>query len=359
MKISTFRFPRVGFAAAIIVVSASAPLSADEPAAKDAQPQQTEQATPGSEQQALTVSLARGLLFVTNADSLIGVEVIPVDDVLRSHLGVTQDKGLTVTSVSAGAAAAQAGIQPNDVLVAIGEQEIAGAEGLHQSLQASLDKPVSLAYIRGGQRHTVEVTPRSGAALALRGSLVARAEEPKYWLGVGLANADDTLRSQLGVPAGEGLVVTGVENDSPSFKSGVMVNDLLLKLDGKPLKTIEDLAAQLQEIADRSVALELLRRGKPASLTVVPEKRPRDEMNLWAQSINFTYQQGTAARLAIADNRPWSGLVFYNGKTAPPDLAEQVSALLEQAKQLQASLEALQAALRPQPAGAAGEEEQK
>ncbi|HEV7224060.1 MAG TPA: PDZ domain-containing protein, partial [Pirellulales bacterium] len=188
----------------------------------------------------------------------------------------------------------------------------------------------------------------------------------KYWLGVGLANADDTLRSQLGVLAGEGLVVTGVENDSPSFKSGVMVNDLLLKLDGKPLKTIEELAAQLQEIADRSVALELLRRGKPASLTVAPEKRPRDEMNLWAlrstpaQTLYFADPQNlNNTSWGLILGQPSSLDIFVSDKEAPPDLAAQVNTLLEQAKQLQASLEALQAALRPQPAAAASEEEQK
>jgi hypothetical protein len=51
MAISTFRFPLARFAAAMIVVSASAPLSADEPGAKDAKPQQTEQTAENLEKQ--------------------------------------------------------------------------------------------------------------------------------------------------------------------------------------------------------------------------------------------------------------------------------------------------------------------
>ncbi|HXT60808.1 MAG TPA: PDZ domain-containing protein [Pirellulales bacterium] len=362
MKLSTSRFPLARFAAAMVLVSASTRLAADEPAAKDVQPQQVEQRAEDLEKKDLektylkdlektylTFSATRLLRLVTDADSLMGVEVIPVDDVLRSHLGLAEGKGLTVTSVAEGGAAAQAGIQANDVLVAIGEQEIAGAEGLHQSLEASLDKAVSLSYIRGGQRRTVELTPTSGVAFALAGNVVARIEEPKYWLGVGLANADDTLRSQLGVPAGEGLVVTGVESDSPAAKAGVMVNDLLLKLDGKPLKMIEELTAQLQELADRSLPLELLRRGKPASLTVTPEKRPPHDENL-------TPLQGR-----LTESLAWSsGLILLdNGKQAPPDLAGQVKTLLEQAKQLQASLEALQAAIQSPLAVPASGEEQK
>jgi membrane-associated protease RseP (regulator of RpoE activity) len=260
--------------------------------------------------------------------------------------------------VAEGGPAAQAGIQVNDVLVAVGDEEIDGGEKLRQLLEASQEKPVSVAFVRGGQRHQVELTPHAGAiAQGLRyltREALAAAEEPKFWLGVGLAGADDALRSHLGVAEGEGLVVTGVEDDSPAAKAGLMTNDLLLKLDGKPLKSIEELSEQLQEIKRASVALELLRRGKPATLTVTPELRP--QANLAAQyAAEYDKQVGSVISFALTQpTAVWEQAAALSLEQADlasaekqADLIAKVNTLIAQSKQLQASLEALQAAINP------------
>jgi serine protease Do len=66
-----------------------------------------------------------------------------------------------------------------------------------------------------------------------------------------------------------GLKVTKVGRESPAEKAGLVEGDVLLKLNGKELKTREDLQNQLKEMAagDRLV-LDLLRRGKAETLTL-------------------------------------------------------------------------------------------
>lgn len=363
------RFPLAQTAAVMLaVISSAASLMADDPA-ENAVKSDVEKIKADLE---LSVQNAYELQYTrlaTSAAGFIGVEVSPPDDVLRSHLGLAEGKGLVVTSVTEGGPAAQAGIQVNDVLVSVGDEEFDGVEKLRQLLEASQDKPVSIGFIRGGQRQKVEVTPHVATAAAvqnyLRLNVLAGAEGPKYWLGVGLAGADDALRSHLGVAAGEGLVVTGVDSNTPAAKAGLMTNDLLVKLDGKPLKTIEELSAQLQEIKDKPVALELLRRGKPASLTVTPELRPQGEALLrWfvpsgvvvertpEQAIYFTDPH--SAKLAFESND--AGSLFasqllaaaVHQPAAHTALAAQAQALAEQAKQLQAAIETLQATINAQ-----------
>lgn len=364
---TTFQFPLVRAAVAIIaVLSAGASLSADEPA-ENAVQSEAEKAAKKTERRLQDLQVLYDVQYAqlaTSAAAFIGVEVSPPDDVLRSHLGLTEGKGLVVTSVGGGGPAAQAGIQVNDVLTAVGGEEIDGVEKLRQLLEASKEKPVSVASIRAGQRQTVELTPRATAPAAqnhLKPDAVAQVEEPKYWLGVGLASADDALRSHLGIAVGEGLVVTGVENDSPAAKAGLMTNDLLLKLDGKPLKTIEELSTHLQEIKDKSVTLNLLRRGKPASLTVTAELRPQREWfvvepvyfsDLRVANFSLDDNVGTLAAsrlLEAARNQPEAQAV----------LTAQTSALLEQAKQLQAAIETLQATINLQSQPSKSEEPSK
>jgi predicted metalloprotease with PDZ domain len=178
--------------------------------------------------------------------------------------------------------------------------------------------------------------------------------ERRYWLGVGLATADDTLRSHLGIASVEGLVVTGVEENSPAAKAGVMINDVLLKVDGKPVTTVEALAAQLQEIGSKSANLELLRRGKPATLTVTPERRPAEHVLLFSaidrgeDAVKLEHQLGEWLTTRLVLNRDL--VVEARLADQKSALEKQIGDLLEQARQLQKSLEALDSALKAQSA---------
>lgn len=364
------RFPLAQAVTAILAILSSATsLMADEPA-ENAAKSDLESINADLElvvQNAYELQYAR---LATSAARFIGVEVSPPDDVLRSHLGLAEGKGLVVTSVTEAGPAAQAGIQVNDVLVSVGDEEFDGVEKLRQLLEASQEKPVSIGFIRGGQRQKVEMTPREPVELVRQFVAMGivneqvNAEEPRYYLGVGLAGADDALRSHLGVAAGVGLVVMGVESNTPAAKAGLMTNDLLLKLDGKPLKTIEELSAQLQEIKDKPVVLELLRHGKPASLTVTPERRPQGVVLRALEGPLATVVVGTSGqevyltpqftKLAFEINDAGSLLASHilaaagHQPAAHAALAAQAHALAEQAKQLQAAIEALQATINAQ-----------
>ena len=98
------------------------------------------------------------------------------------------------------------------------------------------------------------------------------ASRERFRIGVSLSEADDTLRAQLRLAAGEGLVVTDVVKDSAAKAAGMLVNDVLTVLDGKRLTTVDAINAQVQEIKDRSVELRLLRAGKELALQVAPRK---------------------------------------------------------------------------------------
>jgi membrane-associated protease RseP (regulator of RpoE activity) len=306
-----------------------------------------------------TSALSLMLAAARQSDSSIGVELSPVGDVLRLHLRLGEGKGVVVTAVENESPAAKAGIQKNDVLITLGDEDIAGLEGFRKSLEAAAEKhQISIGLIRAGNKQAVEVTPRSSATQLALNFIARNTGEAKFWLGVGLAPADDTLRSQLSLAANEGLVVDHVESDSPAAKAGVMVNDVLLKLDGKALTTIEALTEQIQSIGDKSTSLELLRRGKPASLSVTPEKHDAawQAVHLTAhpeQDLVFVAPQ-SLERLWVADTLSQPVNIALN--QAKPDLAKQLGDLEAQVKQLEASLAALRGLLDApgQPAPSAG-----
>ena len=66
----------------------------------------------------------------------------------------------------------------------------------------------------------------------------------------------------------------GVEDGSPAEQGGLLVGDLLVGLAGQSVSDPDDLAARLVgSIVGQPVAVELLRGGQPASLTVIIGER--------------------------------------------------------------------------------------
>jgi membrane-associated protease RseP (regulator of RpoE activity) len=89
-------------------------------------------------------------------------------------------------------------------------------------------------------------------------------------LGATLQPVGDTLRTQLGIPAGEGLVVEGLRGEGASAQAGLQQNDILLSLADKPLGTAADLIKQLKGAGDSPAPLKILRGGKPVTIQVRP-----------------------------------------------------------------------------------------
>jgi serine protease Do len=96
---------------------------------------------------------------------------------------------------------------------------------------------------------------------------------PDAGSGVTLELADESLRAQLGLPAGQGLVVTGVNPEGPAARAGLTRNDILLTLADKPLGKPEDLDKSLKDAGDKPVKLRIIRGGKPLTLEVRPVVR--------------------------------------------------------------------------------------
>jgi hypothetical protein len=95
----------------------------------------------------------------------------------------------------------------------------------------------------------------------------------RTWLGVSLAEPDETLVAQLALKDGIGLVVTHVAEGSPAAKAGVQKSDVLLELNGHNLIVPQQLQKLVQMRNDgEKVTLKLLRGGKKESVSVTLSK---------------------------------------------------------------------------------------
>ena len=125
-----------------------------------------------------------------------------------------------------------------------------------------------------------------GGALAIPAStvnrvadqLVATGRIARGYLGIGMqpVTVPDALKSKLGLATGGGLVVVSVQPGGPAEKAGVLIGDILVALDGKPVADTDDVQALLDpERVGKSIAATVIRGGEVAALTVTVSERPQ------------------------------------------------------------------------------------
>lgn len=148
------------------------------------------------------------------------------------------------------------------------------------------------------------------------------------WLGLRAEAASSALRAQLGLDEEEGIVVVDVVQDGPADQADLRVNDILLKLEGKPLGSPKDLEDALDEqFVGQTVTIEYLRRGVRGEVDVTLEKNPgkdgdgndfenQEQMEELLERMRKMMKQegaGGGARIQIEDADGRAGNLRQNG----------------------------------------------
>jgi S1-C subfamily serine protease len=123
----------------------------------------------------------------------------------------------------------------------------------------------------------------SGSVLGLNTSGLTRGEaltipvSVAWLIAESLAKHGTVKRGYLGVrtqPVEAGLLVLWLEKDGPAEKSGLMVGDILTKINAHALKDADDLFAALtSDTVGQSTAVEILRGGQPQTVNVTIGER--------------------------------------------------------------------------------------
>ena len=94
----------------------------------------------------------------------IGTSVSPVSDDTAYQLSLADGEGLLVREVVPESPAEKAGLQKYDILLEIGGQPVASAAQIGQIVDEAKDTPLTVEYIRKGEKQTAELTPEKRPA---------------------------------------------------------------------------------------------------------------------------------------------------------------------------------------------------
>jgi S1-C subfamily serine protease len=131
-----------------------------------------------------------------------------------------------------------------------------------------------LGMSTSGPRRRALVIPTATIARVLP-VLLADGHVARGWLGVGLqpVAVPESFRAAAGCDSG--MMVMSLADGAPAVLAGVLPGDLVLDVDGTPIRRVRALAAALgPERIGQPVALRLLRAGELRTLNVLITARP-------------------------------------------------------------------------------------
>jgi serine protease Do len=184
----------------------------------------------------------------------LGVSIQEVDQSLAESFGLTKPAGALVSSVEKDSPAAQAGLEPGDVILSVDGKEI----------QSSNELPPIIANIRPGASAKLQIWRKGktrGIDVKVGGAKdeqIASADDKEAAPGkLGLALRQLRPEERRRLDGRNGLIVENVSG--AAARAGIRPGDLVLSVNGEPVTSVEQLRALVAK-ASKRVAL-LIQRG--------------------------------------------------------------------------------------------------
>jgi serine protease Do len=200
---------------------------------------------------------------------VIGVSVkpFPLKPSEAQALGLTNAEGALVQQVDPGQPAAQAGLEPGDVIVEYNGRPVKDSDSLvSMVVHTKPGTTVPVTVVREKQRKTLNVTV---------GELDLNAEQSRFarnnesdqeststGLGMSLSPISAEIARELQVPRNRGgAVVTDVERNSPAARAGVTQGDVILEVNSTAVNSVAQITNELRRAQEGAPVFLLVWRN--------------------------------------------------------------------------------------------------
>lgn len=266
--------------------------------------------------------------FQFDGGSYLGIEPQEVNKENFSKFGLSEVRGVAIEKVLENSPAAQAGLQPNDVIVKFENEEVTSVRKLTRLIsEVAPDHKVKLTILRGGNEREIEVTmgkrefpkmfdgnfkmemnlpniqsmPKIPNVQVtppnIKGDVfIWKGDENGFFfganrqIGVGVSSLTKQLGEYFGVPEGKGLLINSVRENSPAAKAGLKAGDIIVEVDGKEIKGNGDLIRAINEKKEGDITLTIIRDRNRQTVQVTPEKMKGELMPFDEETPNMSFQ---------------------------------------------------------------------
>ena len=174
---------------------------------------------------------------------------------------------MTVSDITKGGPAEQAGLRPGDTITAVNGQAVpTGDELVNYVTRQKPGTKVTLTYLRNGQQQTATVTVADRNKLygeqaqgGEEGPDEAQPQETK--LGLSVRTLTNDVAERLDIPA-KGVVVTDVRPGSFADDIGLTRGDIVLQVNKQPVNSEDDFRKVTAQFKSGDDVVFLVRQGR-------------------------------------------------------------------------------------------------
>jgi regulator of sigma E protease len=225
-----------------------------------------------------------------------------------AQVPVYESQPPVIGTVLAESPAARAGLQVGDRIVAVGDERVATWERFFMAVMPRANRPLAVTADRNGAERTFTITP-----------------DAKGTFDIGDMGVLPIMHPQ----------VTVVNSGQVAAQAGILVDDVVVRLNGREVTSSDELVTFIHQHADVPIVLTIRRQAGERDITVVPKKQgDRGLIGVQLSPAEMrTIKPGfsRAITMSLERNLEWSTLIFktlaglFSGHTSPKQLMGPVA----------------------------------
>ncbi|MFP4106688.1 MAG: Do family serine endopeptidase [Phycisphaerae bacterium] len=194
----------------------------------------------------------------------LGVKISDLDHPLARKMGLPDPNGVLISGVAPEGPAAEAGLEPGDVILSVNDDRILSVNDLRNrvaELRSGETYPFTVWRHRRKQRVDVTIADQpQNMNRAFQSFGSSGMSGPGRELGMEIAPLTRRLRQTLGYSSEvRGMVVMRIAPNSPAVDKGVRPGTVITQLNGRSVQTLEELSRLLARSGEQ-VSITVARR---------------------------------------------------------------------------------------------------
>ena len=185
---------------------------------------------------------------------------------LKESMNIKTSLGAFVYDVFFDSPAFYAGIQPGDLIVRVGGEEVANSSALVRLVgNLTPGKTVEFQIIRFGENMNLKVKTAVRKPEAEMAGIAKKA-----WPGISAVELTEKIRKDLNLASDIGKVIIGnVSGGSPADSAGLRTGDIIREVNGKKITSIMDFYKAINDTEKREYMLRIHRAGNDFLIGIV------------------------------------------------------------------------------------------